>query len=223
MSEILGIDPGAVSGLAYEARVQLTALLETYEKHRSANAIKARYYEGKVPLSEVNLGIALPKGMGKLEIGCSWGAKCVDVLAARSMFDGYVGESGEDIPALDALVSGNQMVSEYAKAVRDELKFGTTFATLSADPELGCRVRWHSPRTAAARWDGELGRISCGFAVIDVAPDNRHPEETRPSLVNLYTDDAIWVLHREGSQWYATWYTQQLGRPMMEPMIWSFR
>ena len=221
MSAILGIDPGAVSGLAYEAREQLSALLETFEKHRSANAMKERYYEGKVPLSEVNLGIALPKGMAGLEIGCSWGAKCVDVLAARSMFDGFVGETGEPVPALDLLVSGNQMVPEYGKACRDELKFGTTFATLSADPDIGCRVRWHSPRTAAALWDGELGRISCGFAVIAMAQDPRRPNEYRPSLVNIYTDDAIWVLSRDGTRWYATWYTQELGRPMMEPMIWN--
>ena len=218
---ILGIDPGRVAGLPAVEREMLSRLLETWEKHRSANQIKARYYEGKIPLSEVNLGIALPKGMQGLEIGCSWGAKCVDVLAARSMFDGFVGENGETVSDLDTLVAANRLVAEYGKAARDELKYGCTFATLSADDAIGCKIRFHSPRTAAARWDGDRGRIAYGFAVIDAAPDNSRNGEWRPNLVNMYTDDAIWVLVRTGDLWTARWYLHRMGRPLMEPMVWG--
>lgn len=217
---ILSIDPGHVAGLGREARAQLTALLETYEKHRAANDKKNKYYEGRISLSEVNLGIALPQGMKGLEIGCSWGAKCVDVLAARSMFDGFVGENGQTVSELDALLAGNRLVAEYPKAARDELKYGCTFATLSSDEAIGCKIRFHSPRTAAALWDGERGRIACGFAVIDGAHDNVKGE-WRPDLVNLYTEGEVWVLRRAGEQWFAVWYTQPMGRPLMEPMIWG--
>ena len=199
----------------------LDQLLSTYEKHKSANDKKARYYEGRIPLSEVNLGIALPQGMQGLEIGCSWGAKCVDVLAARSMFDGYVGENGEVVSELDAIVRGNRLVAEYPKATRDELKYGCTFATLSADEALGCKIRFHSPRTAAARWDGDRGRIAYGMAVIDAAPDNEPPGHWTPNWINLYTDEDVWVLRREDHRWYAVWYQHRMGRPLMEPMIWN--
>lgn len=217
---ILGIEPGAVYGLEPEARRMLDELLHTYQAHESANRTKAKYYEGKIPLSEVNLGIALPHGMDGLEIGCAWGAKCVDVLAARSMFDGFVNESGEDIPELDSLVNGNRLITEYSKATRDELKYGSTFATLSADHVIGCKIRFHSPRQAAARWDGEKGRIAYGFAIIDEAPDNEK-KDWKPNLLNLYTDDAVWVLHRDGERWFAEYHPQKMGRPLMEPMIWN--
>jgi len=217
----LGIDPGKVAGLPYTEKLILTDLIETYEKHRSANKVKNQYYEGKIPLSEVNLGIALPSGMAGLEIGCAWGAKCVDVLAARSMFDGFVNESGESVSELDTLVSGNKLVAEYPKATRDELKFGATFSTLSADDEIGCKIRFHSPRTAAALWDGSLGRIACGFAIIDTAPDNESKDKWSPRLINLYTDTAVWVLERKGQMWTAKWFDHLMGRPLMEPMVWN--
>ena len=218
---ILGIDPGSVAGLPDEEKIILTDLLDVYERHRSANKTKNQYYEGKIPLREVNLGIALPKGMEGLEIGCSWGAKCVDVLAARSMFDGFVNATGETVSELDTLVQGNRLIPEYAKATRDELKYGATFATLSADDEVGAKIRFHSPRTSAALWDGARGRIASGFAVIDAAPDNERKESWSPRILNLYTDDAIWVLERRGRMWTATWYVHRMGRPLMQPMVWN--
>lgn len=218
---ILGIDPGNVVGLTADAREKLGKLLATYASHSSQNDIKNRYYEGKIPLGEVNLGIALPEGMRGLEIGCSWGAKCVDVLAARSMFDGFVGENGENVSALDRLVSASRLTVEYVKACRDQLKYGATFATLSADPVIGCKIRFHSPRTAAAKWDGDRGRIAYGFAVIDQAPDNSQPGTWTPNLINLYDDTDVWVLKRVNAAWFAVRYPHRMGRPLMEPLIWN--
>lgn len=217
----LGIDPGQVAGLSDEARGQLRKLLSIYEKHASGNAQKERYYQGKIPLSEVNLGIALPDGIARLEIGCAWGANAVDVLAARSMFDGFVSESGQSVALLDELVRANRLIFSYRKAARDELKLGCTFATLSGDPDIGCKIRFHSPATAAAAWDGDKGRIAYGFAVIDQAPANEERNEWHPSIINLYNDEAIWVMVREGSQWRAAVLPHKMGRPLMEPMIWD--
>lgn len=219
---ILGIDPGRVTGLSTQARNQLAELLQTYEKHRSANEKKNKYYEGKIPLSEVNLGIALPEGMQGLEIGCAWGANTVDVLAARSMFDGYVSPSGERVEALDRIVRGNRLLYEYRKAARDELKYGCDFATLSPDPAIGCKIRFHSPATSAAVWNGERGRIAYGLAVIDTAPVNVPDGRSwRPRLINLYTDDYVWVLQRFDERWTAEGFRQMMGRPLMEPLIWN--
>ena len=198
----------------------LNDLVDSYNLHFTKNTEKDRYYEGNIPLNEVNLGIALPDGMSRLEIGCAWGAKTVDVLAARSMFDGYVGTNGEDIELLDKLVLDNDLIAEYAKACRDELKFGCTFATLSADPKIGCRIRFHSPMTAAARWDGVKGRISRGFAIIDTVPDNS-TKMWEPSLIYYYTDYAVWELSRENYIWRAVEHKHRLGRPLMEALIWN--
>ncbi len=199
---------------------RLDRLLTIYRSHAKANEIKRRYYEGHVRLGEVNLGLALPKNIAGLEIGCAWGEKCVDVLAARSMFDGFVGSQGQEVETLNQIVRENRLIAEYAKACRDELKYGCTFATLSADDESLCKIRFHSPETAAAEWDGEKGRIGCGFAIIDVAKDNRK-NAWRASHVNLYTENAIVVLKRQGEDWYAEYLNNAVGRPLMEPLIWN--
>lgn len=218
---LLGVTVDNVIGLDDYTREKLRKLLEVYEKHQIKNAEKDRYYEGKIRLADVNLGIALPDGFARLEIGCSWGAKTVDVLAARSMFDGFVGSSGNEAEQLTSIVSGNRLIAEYMKACRDELKYGCTFATLSADEDLGCKIRFHSPQTAAALWDGEAGRIDCGFAVIDTMPSEDELVWT-PSLINVYTSEAIWVLEKdEDDVWRATEYRHKMGRPLMEALVWN--
>ena len=217
----LKMDPSSIGGLTDQERRQLHELLKVYHSHLSKNTEKNKYYEGKISLGEVNLGIALPQGMRGLEIGCSWGAKCVDVLAARSMFDGFVGVQGEPVEALERIVAANQLIEQYMPATRDELKLGCTFATLSADPAIGCKIRFHSPQTAAGLWNGAKGRIDCGFAVIDTAPDESKAEEWTPSIVNFYTDDAVIVLRRSGSSWTAERFANKMGRPLMEPLIWN--
>lgn len=199
-------------------RNQLRELVKIYEKHRAANAQKDRYYEGHISLNEVNLGLAIPEEIRKLEVGCSWGSKTVDVLAARSMFDGFVTEAGTEQDELNAIIKGNNLISEYSKATRDELKYGCTFATLSADRDLGCKIRFHSPRGAAALWDGSLGRISCGFAIIDIDVDK---DEVEPSIVNFYTDTDIIVFTRADRIWTTTRYPHRMGRPLMEPLIYN--
>ena len=217
---VLFMDVGQVIGLPLAERQMLQNLIEIYMSHNAKNWEKERYYEGNIPLSEVNLGIALPQSMRRLEIGCAWGSKAVDVLAARSMFDGFVDARGYQSQELANIVTDNDLITEYAKACRDELKFGCTYATLSADKTIGCKIRFHSPLTAAAHWNGEKGRIDYGFAVINSAPSNASIA-WEPTLVNLYTKDAVWVLEKQNGLWKATGYTQVMGRPLMVAFRWN--
>ena len=217
----LRIIPDQVRGLGQEERKMLQELINVYSYHKAKNQKKERYYDGHVSLGEVNLGIALPEGFAGLEIGCEWGAKAVDVLAARSMFDGFVGIDGDPDQQLQEIVQNNRLLSEYRKNCRDELKFGCTFATLSADPETKCKIRFHTPMSAAALWDGTKNRIGCGMAIIDSVKDDSEASTWTPSLINMYTDDAIWVLMGEKERWSATRFPHRLGRPPMEPLIWN--
>lgn len=209
-----------ISGMDPEEMVKVRDLVRVYNQHLAANAKKQRYYDGHVSLAEVNLGIALPEALANLSINCEWGAKCVDVLASRSMFDGFVGKNGEDADAIKDIADRNNIVSEYMKACRDELKFGCAFATLSSG-EDGCRVRFHSPESAAAIWDGEKGRISRGLAIIAYEEDSLGQEW--PSVINYYTDDAIWVLRaaEKSQRFVAERHPHRMGRPLMEPLIWN--
>ena len=212
-----------VPGLTDREKVLLHDLREVYESHDAKNHEKNRYYEGRVSLGEVNLGIALPVQMRGLEIGCAWGAKTVDVLAARSMFDGFVGENGEDVDAINRIVDANDLITEYDKAKRDELKLGCTFATFAADDDIGCRIRFHSPMTAAGLWNGEKGRIEAGFAIVDVEHLHHHDHPVQPRVINFYTDTDIIVLTRLDSKrrWQTERHPHHMGRPLIEPMVYN--
>ena len=214
------IAPMEISGLGTREKEMLAELFTIYNNHHAANLRKCKYYEGKVTLNDVNVGIALPDGVSNVGIGCSWGAKTVDVLAARSMFDGFVDEYGADLEILNNIVKANDLLAEYSKACRDELKFGCSFATLSGDDEKGCSIRFHSPLTAAAKWDGEKGRIAYGFAIIAVDELNG---QIIPTVINLYTDSVIWVLtlNQVTNVWSAVGHVHKMGRPLMEPLIWN--
>lgn len=212
---------GHVEGLTPEEQQSLNELVEVFNYHENANELKARYYEGHIKLSEVNLGIAIPKQFNRLEIACEWGRKCVDVLASRSMFDGFVGTDGESNEELLQIMSDNKFISEYMKACKDELQFGCTFATLSADKAIRCKIRFHSPRTSAALWNGTKGRIDCGIAIIDTVKDESEKNAWKPSLINMYTDEAIIVLRCDGKKWAAERLNHKMGLPLMVPVIWN--
>ena len=210
------------SGLPAEERAVFRRLIDIFNSHATANAIKQRYYEGHISLREVNLGLALPRRISGLEVGCPWGGKAVDVLASRSMFDGFVGANGEAAETMTRIMKANRMIAEYMKACRDELKYGCTFATLSADSARGCRIRFHSPQTAAGEWNGEQGRIGNGFAIIDIRKDPMTKEQ-KPAVIHLHTDRDLWVIRRgdDDQHWSAERHPHIMGRPLMEPLIWN--
>ena len=217
----LNLSASNIIGLDVSEYDNVNDLVAIFNFYQAKNYQKNKYYEGNIALDDVNLGIALPEGMRKLEIGCAWGAKTVDVLAARSMFDGFVGADGTENEELHNFVALNDLIEEYNKACRDELKFGCDFATLSYDQKIGCKVRFHSPQSASAKWDGEKGRISCGLAVISTIRDPLKNELWKPSLINYYTDDSVWVFRLTNGLWYAKRYRHKMGMPLMVPFIWN--
>lgn len=209
------------NGLNDVEREKMLELVDVLNSHAAKNAKKCKYYEGHISLRDVNLGLAIPDSIRDLEIGCAWGEKAVDVLASRSMFDGFVGENGEESYLMAQIAKDNRLRAEYIKACRDELKYGCSFATLSADDGIGCKIRFHSPRTAAALWNGEKCRIDCGMAIIDTVKDESE-RNWKPHIVNLYTDEAVVVIRcDDDGNWNAEHFYHSMGRPLMEPLAWN--
>lgn len=215
------ISISSVKNLPELEQQKLQKLVDVFNYHQNQNYIKQKYYEGAVTLADVNLGIALPKTLNNFSIACEWGAKTVDVLASRSMFDGFVSTNGQDIDELTKIMNANAFISQYIKACKDELKFGCTFATLSADDINKCKIRFHSPQTAAGQWSGEKGRLDCGMAIIDTVPDEKDSNTWHPSHINLYTDTDIWEIKRNSEVWIAERHPHIMGRPLMVAMIWN--
>ena len=205
-------------GLPTAERIVAAELVEIHAAHMAANVDKGRYYDQRVTAGECNLGIALPSDMWNFEMACCWPEKAVTALADRSRFDGFVSEDGEAVPELDAIVRDNRLSTGYTMAVIDELKHGGVLVTLSSNDIVGCSVRFHTFETSAARWNGRLQRIDAAMAIIDIGKNANG--EVRPKVVNLYTDDATWVIERypgtvNGRQaWRATRAANGLGRCM---------
>ena len=216
---MITINFGRVNGLPEEEQGWLDETKRIFDDHQWPNDKKRRYYDGKISLADVNLGIAIPSTISRLEIGCAWGAKAVDVLAAHSMFDGFVTENGTDSDEMNRIMQRNHLIAEYNKAVKEELKYGCAFAAISG--EIGeARVRFYSPNCAAAAWNAKEGRIRYGFAFEDDRRDE-YDYAWSPEHVNFYTDTDIWQLDKVGGSWYATRYPHDFGEPLMVALIWG--
>lgn len=211
-----GIDKA--NGLPVAEQKILEELVQIYTAHKAANAEKGRYYDQRITAGECNLGIALPQDLRDFNMACCWPEKAVTALSDRSRFDGFVNANGESMPELDAIVRDNRLTSSYNMSVIDELKHGGILVTLAANPVIGCSIRFHTFETSAARWNGQLQRIDAAFAIIESERDELQ-REIKPSIVNLYTDDATWVLSRvEESKWTARRASNGLGRCMATVM-----
>lgn len=211
---------GNVEGLPKEDQETLNRLEDIYKWHQVGNALKDKYYSGKVKLKDVNLGIALPTSLGKLEIGCDWGAKTVDVLAERSMFDGFVGSDGKTDDGMKAIQQRNHLLSEYQKAVKDELKYGCCFAALYGGTG-DARIAFYSPECGAAEWDDEEKRIGSGFVFTDLPTDESIIEWT-PKDINFYTAKTTYHLIYDGGSWIVGKAVgNKFGRPLIEAMVWQ--
>lgn len=205
-------------GLPTAERIVAAELVEIHAAHMVANVVKGRYYDQRVTAGECNLGIALPQDLSNFEMACCWPEKAVTALADRSRFDGFVSAGGEELPELDAIVRDNRLASAYGMGVIDELKHGGALVTLARNDAIGCSIRFHTFETGAARWNGRLQRVDAALVIID--SDRNANGEVRPKTVNLYTDDATWVIERHPyaangrSVWHATRAANGLGRCM---------
>ena len=200
-------------GLGERERAACSELVNVLEANYARNSLKKRYYEGKV--RPKTLGISVPDNV-RLDVSCCWPEKAVTSLRNRSRFDGYVG--GDAVDELARIVRRTRLIPKYEKAVASELVHGCVFATVSVGDDGKARVNFHSAETASALWDNNAERISCGLAIIDGKKSNVD-SSYKPSIVNLYMDDATWVMRDAGDGWTATRHPHAMGRPMMEPMI----
>lgn len=212
-------------GLAQEDSDKLYRLLQVWSVKLERNMLRRMYYEQKV--MPANIGIAISDDMAKrLNPSCGWAAKAVDMLADRSVFDGYVFEDGSSDETLDRIVVDNKLQSKYVMNVHSELAHSVVFWTLSRG-NIGrskVRIKSHTAETAAGIWNGGEERIGYGFAIIDTAPQYPKSNIEVPVTVNLYTDEATIVLKRYSpisQDWAAEYQRHPMGRPLIEPMAYS--
>ena len=203
-------DISKAGGLSREASAVTAELMDVLLRNLVRNETRRLYFEGKH--APRTLGISIPDNV-RLDVSCSWPEKAVTSLANRSNFDGYVGEDAEQ--PMD-IVKRTCLVAKYARALPSELIHGCTFATLT-NRDGKAQVNFHSAETASGIYDEDADMISAGLAIVD--GDHTPLGEFVPTVVNIYMADATWVLEKDGSAWKATAHPHDMGRPMMEPLI----
>ena len=207
------------TGLTADESADVRLMLTKWSEQRNRNREKTDFFMGSV--GAANLGLSLTDQMASLfDVSCAWPEKAVMARKQRSIFDGYVSESGEIPELLARVVRDNQLVDKYQRAVTDELVHGCIFATVSKgekDEPLAV-VNFHSALTATASWDYRRHRIRTGLAIVSFRPsDGFDPDE--PDIINYYTQDAVVRLVRDDPGWKVDErMPNKAGRPLMEPM-----
>lgn len=201
-----------VAGLTEYEQEALNRLYEVWHQKLTRNRLKMKYYRKKNELKD--LGISIPPQLKTLETVLGWPAKSVDMLSARTIFDGFVYE--EDVESdIEDILRANKFKLMYKQAAVSELVHSCAFITVSkgAEGEPPVLISFYSAENAAAIWDSRLKRIECGFTIVEV------DEKTKmPTWINLYTDEAVVELRKSGT-WQATRLPHSQGRPLMEALV----
>lgn len=211
--EVGEFSPPKVAGLTDYEQDCLNRLHKVWHQKLIRNRIRTRYYEEKNALKD--MGISIPPKLKHFEHSIGWAAKAVNMLADRSMFDGFVYKDEVEDGIEDVLQQNNFSI-EYKKAVRSELIHSCAFITVSkgGEGEPAALISFYSAEHASAIWNNRLKRIECGMTIVDV-----DEKTNRPTGINVYTNDAVVELTYAGGAWTFIRYVHNYGRPMMEPLV----
>lgn len=205
--------PPIVEGLTEYEQDAFKRLFKVWRQKLTRNQLRMRYYRKKNTLKD--LGISIPPQLKTLETVLGWPAKAVDMLATRSIFDGFV--YNQDIDnGIEDVLRDNKFRLMYKQASISELVHSCAFITVSKGGEGEPRVliSFYSAENGAVIWDSRLKRIECGFTVVEVDEDNG-----QPTWINLYTDDAVIECRKENGIWRSNRMKHSQGRPLMEAMV----
>lgn len=130
-----------------------------------------------------------------LNTSIGWAAKAVDMLAARSCFDGYIID-GERNKELSEIMLANDFKLAYEMAVPSELVHSCGFWTITAgiDSEYPI-IRYYNAQSAAALWDYDKSRISVGFCITDY--DYENDGRLSVSKICLHTAEKVVEISRD--------------------------
>ncbi len=209
--------PSIVSGVTEAELATIRQLVEVWQQKYTRNVIRAAYFDGKMPLRET--GNIPAEAMRRIQAVLDWPEKAVSVLAERSVFEGFVSESGESDPFdLFAILDANRFDLELPQAIEAAYEFSSSFITTatgdtqSNEPEVLVMAR--SAEFSSALWDKRRRTISAFLAITDTDRDNGFP-----TALDVYLPDAVLSLTRRPSgSWVADRRPNPLGEVLVEAM-----
>lgn len=214
-SELAGRAAAAV-GLTTDEAATVRELVEVWRKRRERNLLRERYYLGHVRVRD--LGISMPESLArKIDPRVDWPRKAVHALADRSVLDGFTTLDEATAEELRRVYEANSMGALYRKNLIGELKHCCGFWAVTDRGDGFPAISAYPATAAAATWDWERKRIGAGLVVVET---RRRPgsDEREPSVMRLFTDDAVTTLTEAGGRWRAERVEHGMGRCLMEPM-----
>jgi len=203
--------PSSVANLEPEDQVKLNKLWDVWSIKLTSNQQKETYYNLKNRIK--NMGISIPRHLEQFGTVIGWPTKAVDILANRSIFEGFGFKSGRNSD-LDEILRQNNFDLLYQQSVESEL-ISCAFMTVSkgedGEPEVVTTA--YSAQFAAAKWNKRKKRIDYGMAIV------KSDKDGEPTEVNLYTDECTIVIWRGTIGWEAEYYPHIHGRPLIEPLM----
>lgn len=206
-----------VAGLSDLERTKLNELLDVWSQKLPRNQLRTCHYEAKEGIK--NLGIAVPDDFANMDLALGWCAKAVDILAARSIFDGFVYD-GSEIESLERIVKQNNLITSYKQATQSELinccAFGTVMRGQDGEPPVV--INFHTAENAAALWNYRKKRIDWGLVVTDMKREKGSPDKLNPTCVMMHSDKMVYTFTEVGDNWTMVRLPHIMGRPLMVPM-----
>jgi hypothetical protein len=203
------LPPVRFGDLTQDEFTDLSAMLGQWSRCLRRNRMREQYYNGRNRLKD--LGISIPPQLRSIETVIGWPAKAVDVLAARSQFDGFVSPSGGLADEVSALFARADFGLTYAQALTDELVHSCSFITctggLAGEPRV--LLSAHSAQTATALWDGRRKRLKCGLIIMAT-------DAGQPTGMYVFAPDCIVSVTYDGFRWRAEKATHRVGTAPME-------
>lgn len=208
-------------GLRKRDAERMADLVQVWAAKRWKNMLRTDFYN--MHIKPQSIGIAVSCELEKkIDAACGWPAKAVDMLAARSIPDGFVFESGSQADELQRILRDNRLTWKYEQAAISELVHSGMAWTLSRNKvgRSNVAIKAHSFESSALLWDGTNERIDCGMTIIRTRHITNYGGAA-PDVVNLYTDTDTVVIKRlaDTKNWEAEYFPHNLGRPLMEPMV----
>ena len=192
-------------------------LYRVWRKHRTRNMTLSTYYDGESGLKD--FGISLPPQMRDIKSALGWSAKGVHAVTDRSIFEGFVSTSGDELGA-DQIADENDLEVEFPAAKVSSAVHGCSFLTVSQGDVLsGEPAQLIIPRAAdasAAIWDPRRRELA-GFLSVSGATGIGEPTGfvmyTRDKVVSLEKVSRVW-----GASWKASVIRNPLGRVSVAPL-----
>ena len=208
----------AAKGLKESDRAEIRELMRVWNRTSAGNELREKYYLAHVRIKD--LGIAIPKNLiTKIDPRCNWPRKAVHALADRSVFNGFTSDDEKVSEELRAICADNSMERMYRKNVVGELKHCCGFWDVTSDPKNKRRpiISAYPATAAVATWSDDLKAIRSGLVIVESKP-TPGGRTRKPTVLRLYTSDAVTTIRLVDGIWRASRDKTSMGRPLMEPM-----